>query len=334
VTSRHCLWLLLVTCHSSLVTAVMNLVFCGTPQFAVPTLQALIREGFTIPLVLTNRDEPSGRGYERRPSPVKRVAEEHGLVVLHPARLRDRFTQGFLSGFQPDVIAVVAYGHIFPPWMIDLPRLGCVNLHASLLPKYRGAAPIPWAIVEGERITGVSTMKMDPGLDTGDVLLQRQIEIADEDTTETLSERMSALGARLMVETLDALDRAEITPRPQDHNLATRAPLLKKEDGQIDWSLTAEEIARRVRGLRPWPGAYTRFRDKTLHLWAANAVQARPGSAIDPGVAVAEGGRLLVGCGHGTVLEIREAQLADRKRMSASAFLNGVRLAAPEKLGP
>lgn len=312
----------------------MNLVFCGTPQFAVPTLQALIREGFTIQLVLTNPDEPSGRGYERRPSPVKRVAEEHGLVVFHPTRLRDRFTQAFLSSFRPDVIAVVAYGHIFPPWMIDLPRLGCVNLHASLLPKYRGAAPIQWAIIRGERITGVSTMKMDPGLDTGDVLLQRQIEIADEDTTETLSERMGPMGARLMVETLRGLDRAEIKPRPQEHHLATLAPLLKKEDGQIDWSLTAEEIARRVRGLRPWPGAYTRFRDKTLHLWAANAVQARPESAIDPGVAVAEGGRLLVGCGHGTVLEIREAQLAGRKRMPTRSFLNGVRLAAPEKLGP
>jgi methionyl-tRNA formyltransferase len=312
----------------------MNLIFCGTPQFAVPTLQALIREGLTIQLVLTNRDEPSGRGYERRPSPVKRVAEEQGLLVLHPARLRDRFTQAFLSGFQPDLIAVAAYGHILPPWMIDLPRLGCVNLHASLLPKYRGAAPIPWAIIRGERITGVSTMKMDPGLDTGAVLLQRQVEISDEDTTETLSERMSALGAELLVETLRGLDSSEITPRPQEHGLATLAPMLKKEDGQIDWSLTAEEIARRVRGLRPWPGAYTRFRDKTLHVWAATAAQADASIAVDPGVVVAEGGRLFVGCGHTTVLEIREAQLADRKRVSARDFLNGVRLAAPEKLGP
>jgi methionyl-tRNA formyltransferase len=312
----------------------MNLIFCGTPQFAVPTLQALIHEGFTLQLVLTNRDEPSGRGYERRPSPVKREAEEQGLVVLHPTRLRDRFTQTFLSSFQPDVIAVVAYGHILPPWMIDLPRLGCVNLHASLLPKYRGAAPIPWAIIRGERITGISTMKMDPGLDTGDVLMQRQIEIAEEDTTETLSQRMSALGADLVVETLRGLDRAEITPRPQEHSLATLAPMLKKEDGQIDWSLRAEEIARRVRGLRPWPGAYTRFRDKTLHLWAATAVEAGTSVALDPGVVVAEGGRLLVGCGHSTVLEIREAQLADRKRMPAQDFLNGVRLTASEKLGP
>jgi methionyl-tRNA formyltransferase len=312
----------------------MNLIFCGTPQFAVPTLQALIREGFAIQLVVTNRDEPSGRGYEPRPSPVKRLAEERGLVILHPARLRDRWTQVFLSGFQPDVIAVVAYGHIFPPWMIDLPRLGCVNLHASLLPKYRGAAPIPWAIIRGERITGVSTMKMDAGLDTGDVLLQREIEIADEDTTETLSERMSALGAELLVDTLRGLDRAEIRPHPQEHGLATLAPRLKKEDGQIDWSATAKEVARRVRGLRPWPGAYTRFRGKTLQLWSATAVEVGTSGAMESGALVAEGGRLLVGCGHSTVLEIREAQLADRKRMSARDFLNGVRLAAPEKLGP
>ena len=311
----------------------MNLIFCGTPQFAVPTLQELIREGFSIQLVLTNRDEPSGRGYERRPSPVKRVAQEHGLVVFHPARLRDHFTQVFLSSFQPDLIAVVAYGHIFPPWMIDLPRLGCVNLHASLLPRYRGAAPIPWAIIRGEHVTGVSTMKMDPGLDTGDVLLQREIEISDEDTTETLSERMSTLGARLVVETLRGLDRAEIRPRPQQHGLATPAPMLKKEDGQIDWSLTAEEIARRVRGIRPWPGAYTRFRGKTLHLWAATVVQPGSGS-IEPGVLVTEGERLWVGCGQSTALEILEAQLADRKRMSARNFLNGVQLAASEKVGP
>ncbi len=312
----------------------MKLIFCGTPQFAVPTLEALIREGFTVELVLTNRDEPSGRGYERKPSPVKRAAQEQGLIVFHPARLKDRFTQRFLSGFQPDVMVVVAYGHILPPWMIDLPRLGCVNLHASLLPQYRGAAPIPWAIIRGERATGVSTMKIDPGLDTGDILLQREIEIADEDTTETLSERMSTLGAELVVETLRGLARGEIRPRRQEHAMATLAPVLKKEDGRIDWSLTAEEIARRVRGLRPWPGAYTTFRDKTLHLWAAAALPAGASAAIERGAMVGEGGRLLVGCGNHTVLEIREAQLADRKRMSARDFLNGVRLAAAEKVGP
>lgn len=312
----------------------MNVIFCGTPQFAVPTLEALIREGFTIPLVLTNRDEPSGRGYENKPSPVKRVAQEHGLVVFHPARLKDRFTQRFLGGIQPDVIVVVAYGHILPPWMIGLPRLGCVNLHASLLPKYRGAAPIPWAIIRGERTTGVSTMKIDSGLDTGDVLLQQEIEIADQDTTETLSARMSVLGADLLVATLRGLERAEIRPRPQEHSLASLAPRLKREDGRIDWSLRAEEIARRVRGLRPWPGAYTTFRGKNLHLWAAAAWPAGRCGTIEPGAVVAEGGKLCAGCANHTVLEIIEAQLEGRKRMSARDFLNGVHLAPGEELGP
>jgi methionyl-tRNA formyltransferase len=311
----------------------MKLIFCGTPQFAVPTLEALLREKFTIPLVLTNRDEPSGRGYQRKPSPVKVGAQEHGLVIFHPAGFKDRFTQRFLTSFEPDVMVVVAYGHIVPPWMIDMPRLGCVNLHASLLPKYRGAAPIPWAIMRGERITGVSTMKMDAGLDTGDVLLQREIEIANEDTAETLSERLSTLGAQLMVETLRGLAQGEIRPRPQQHAFATRAPLLKKEDGRIDWSLTAEEIARRVRGLRPWPGAYTTFRGNTLHIWVAAARPGRSSSPIEPGAVAAEDGRLVVGCGHNTVLEIREVQLAGRRRMPACDFLNGVRLAASEKVG-
>jgi len=312
----------------------VNLVYCGTPRFAVPTLEALVREGFTIRLVLTNRDEPRGRGHERKPSPVKRVAHEYGLMVFHPARLKDRFTQSFLGGLRPDVIVVVAYGHILPPWMIDLPRLGCVNLHASLLPKYRGAAPIPWAIIRGERVTGVSTMRIDRGLDTGDVLLQREIEIADEDTTETLSERMSTLGADLVVSTLRGLDRAEIRPRPQEHALATLAPILKKDDGRIDWSLRADEIARRVRGLRPWPGAYTTLRGKNLHLWAAATWPAGIRGAVRPGAVLAEGGRLLVGCGNHTVLEVREAQLADRKRMLARDFLNGLHLEPGEKLGP
>jgi methionyl-tRNA formyltransferase len=312
----------------------MKLIFCGTPQFAVPTLEALLREDFAIPLTLTNRDEPSGRGYQRRPSPVKRVAQEHGLVIFHPSSLKDRFTQRFLTSFEPDVMVVVAYGHILPPWMIDLPRLGCVNLHASLLPKYRGAAPIPWAIIRGERVTGVSTVKMDAGLDTGDILLQREIEIAGQDTAETLSECLSTLGAQLVVETLRGLAKAEIRPRPQEHVLATRAPMLKKEHGRIDWSLRAEEVARRVRGLRPWPGAYTTFRGKTLHLWVAAPWPARPGGPIEPGAMAAEDERLWVGCGHNTVLEIEEVQLAGRKRMSARDFLNGARLASSEKLGP
>src|SRR5690242_12334086 len=247
----------------------MHLIFCGTPQFAVPTLRRLLEANFTIDLVVTNPDEPRGRSYERTPPPVKTAAEKAGLRVFQPAKLKDLGAREFLSKFHPDAIVVVAYGHIIPPWMIELPRLGCINLHASLLPKYRGAAPISWALTRGERVTGVTTMRIDAGLDTGDILLQREVEIRDEDTTETLSERLSVIGAELMVETLERLERGDIEPRGQDHAQATLAPMLKKEDGRIDWSWTADEIARRVRGLRPWPVAYTAFRGKRLGIWSA-----------------------------------------------------------------
>jgi methionyl-tRNA formyltransferase len=236
-------------------------------------------------------------------------------------------------GIRPDAIAVVAYGHLIPPWMIDLPRFGCVNLHASLLPRYRGAAPIPWAIIRGERMTGVTTMQIDRGLDTGDVLLQQEIQITEEDTTETLSERLSTLGAGLMVETLRQLERAAIQPRPQDHQAATLAPMLKKEDGQIHWSWTAEEISRRVRGLRPWPMAYTRFRGQTLRLWMARPAHASSPRPLHPGELHFEAGRLLAGCGVNTALEVMEIQLEGRKRLAARDFMNGIHLAPGETLG-
>lgn len=311
----------------------MKIIFCGTPQFAVPTLEKLIAEKFTLELVVTNPDEPSGRGYEKQAPPVKQVAEKAGLGIFQPAKLKDPATVDFLSRFSPDAIVVVAYGHIIPPWMIDLPRLGCINLHASLLPKYRGAAPIPWALIRGERTTGVTTMKIDPGLDTGDILLQRETEIRDDETTESLSPRLSAMGAELMVETLRGLERGAIQPRPQDSSLATLAPMLKKEDGKIDWALTAEEIGRRVRGLRPWPGAYTAFRGQGLQLWMAASAHDRPPQPAEPGTIFAEGGRLFAVCGSQTLIEISELQLAGRKRVAARDFVNGVRLTAGEKLG-
>jgi methionyl-tRNA formyltransferase len=310
----------------------MRLIFCGTPQFAVPTLEKLIAEKMTIELVVTNPDEPSGRGYEPKAPPVKRLALEAGLPIFQPAKLSPPETRAYLSEFHPDAIVAVAYGHIIPPWMIDLPGLGCINLHASLLPKYRGAAPIAWAIIRGERVTGVTTMKIDPGLDTGDVLLERRVEICDEDTTPSLSERLSTLGADLMVETLRGLERGEIIPRPQDSSLATIAPMLKKEDGKIDWSITAEEIDRRVRGLQPWPGTYTAFRGKKLLIWAARlAVPPAPGP-LEPGTLAAGGGKLVVACGAGTGLEVRELQLEGRKRIPARDFLNGIHLLPGEKL--
>lgn len=310
----------------------MRLIFCGTPQFAVPTFQKLLAEDFRIELVVTQPDEPAGRGYEVKPPPVKQVAEKAGIRVFQPAKLKDPATQEFLSPYRPDAMVVVAYGRIIPPWMIDLPRLGCINLHASLLPKYRGAAPMQWALMRGERVTGVTTMMIDPGMDTGDILLQREVEIREEDTAETLAERLSVLGAELMVETLRGLERGEITPRPQEHSQATLAPMLKKEHGRMDWSLPAQELAWRVRGLRPWPGAYTTLRGKNLHVWAAVALPAEAASSLEPGTLVAERGKLHVVCGQGTRLEIKELQGEGRKRLAALEFLNGVHLKPGEQL--
>jgi methionyl-tRNA formyltransferase len=310
----------------------MKVIFCGTPQFAVPTLERLIAEKHDIELVMTNPDEPSGRGYEVKASPVKRAALRGGLEVFQPLKLKEESTIQFLSKYHPDLIVVVAYGHIIPKWMIDLPVHGCVNLHASLLPKYRGAAPIQWAIIRGESVTGVTTMKIDEGLDTGDILLKREVAIQDEDTTETLSERLSGVGADLMAETLSKLIRAEIQPQSQNHAQATFAPILKKEDGRIDWRLEAEEIGWRVRGLRPWPGAYTSFRSRNLHLWSATPVSGQVEPGMAPGSLLPERGTLRVVCGQGTLLEVHELQLEGRKRLPARDFLNGVRPSPGEML--
>ncbi len=311
----------------------MDLIFCGTPQFAVPTLAKLLEEKFTIQLVVTNPDEPSGRGYELKVPPVKEAALRAGLPIFQPAKLKVPETIEFLSRFHPDAIVVVAYGHIIPHWMIDQPRLGCINLHGSLLPKYRGAAPIQWALIRGERVTGVTTMKIDAGLDTGPMLLRKELEVHDDDTTETLFEKLSQIGASLMIETLRGLGQGTVVPCPQDSSKATLAPMLKKEDGRIDWTLSATEIGWRVRGLRPWPGAYSTLRGKNIHIWAAAPVAARPSEGWIPGTLLPEHGKLFVACGQGTMLEVKEIQLEGRKRLSAREFLNGIRLAAGEKLG-
>jgi len=310
----------------------MHLLFCGTPQFAVPTLERLIAEKFAVDLVITNPDEPSGRGYELKASPVKQAALHAGLEVYQPAKLKDPAAVEFISRYRPDAIVVVAYGHLIPQWMSDLPPLGCINVHASLLPKYRGAAPIQWALIRGERVTGVTTMHIDAGLDTGDILLRRDLDIHDEDTAETLSTRLSELGAPLLVETLRRLERSDLKAEPQDHAQATHAPILKKEDGRIDWSQPAIAIWNKIRGLQPWPGAYTEFRGKKLHLWAANRPDADLTASLQPGALAIEHGVLRIGCGQGTFLEPNELQLEGRKRMPVRAFLNGVRIAAGESL--
>lgn len=311
----------------------MNLIFCGTPEFAVPTLDRLIREKFALQLVVTNPDESSGRGYDLKPPPVKLRALEAGLPVFQPRRLKDQAVRAFLSQYHPDAIVVIAYGHLIPPWMIRLPCLGCINLHASLLPKYRGAAPIPWAIIRGERVTGLTTMRIDAGLDSGDILLQRETPIENHDTSETLAARMSVAGAELMAETLRRLQRGGIQPRPQEHERATLAPILTKEHGRIDWSVAAGEIERRVRGLRPWPGTYTTFRGRNLHIWKAHAIPNPTSGEHQPGTLTTEAPGLLVACGQGTLLALDEVQLEGRKRIPAREFANGARLAASERLG-
>ncbi|MGA3165754.1 MAG: methionyl-tRNA formyltransferase [Terriglobia bacterium] len=311
----------------------MKLLFCGTPEFAVPTLERLIAEKFVIDLVVTNPDEPSGRGYALKAPPVKQVALRAGLEVFQPAALKEPATVAFLSRYRPDAIVVVAYGHLIPKWLIELPRWGCINLHASLLPKYRGAAPIQWSLICGEALTGVTTIRIDVGLDTGDILLKREVGIQDDDDSETLGARLSQLGADLMIETLRRLEQGNLEAQPQDHAQATLAPILKKEDGRIDWDLPALEIWNRIRGLRPWPGAYTRFRGKNLHIWAASRPAAGETMHLDPGTLVADRGRLCVSCGQGTLLEAKEIQLEGRKRLAPRDFLNGVKISAGEKVG-
>ena len=311
----------------------MNLIFCGTPQFAVPTLERLLAQQHEIQLVVTNPDEPSGRGYEVKPSPVKQAALKAGLEVYQPLKLKEASTVDFLSTFHPDLMVVVAYGHLIPPWMIALPKYGCINVHASLLPKYRGAAPIQWAIIRGESVTGVTTMKLDEGLDTGDILRQKEIPIRDDDTAETLADRLSVVGADLLAETAPQFARGEIQPQPQDHAHATFAPVLKKEDGRIDWSLRATEIGWRVRGLRPWPGAYTCFRAKNLHIWSAVPARGPAGTGAKPGTLLAVSGALRVVCGFETLLEVRELQLEGRKRLAARDFVNGMRPQSGERFG-
>ena len=309
----------------------MRLVFCGTPQFAVPCLEAVVRERFDVRLVVSQPDRPKGRGLELVATPVKQVALAQGIPVTQPDKIKNNEEfKAQLEAIRPEAIIVVAYGRIIPRWMIDLPPLGNINVHASLLPKYRGAAPIQWAIACGETVTGVTTMRIDAGLDTGDMLLKAEVPIAADDTAVTLSPRLSQLGASLLVETLRAFESGEVQPTPQDDSQATVAPILKKEDGRIDFSRSASEIYNRLRGFQPWPGAFTTFRRKQLTVHAA-----RPG--MGPNLAAGElavsGELLFVGCGMHTVLELLEVQLEGKKRMRVADFVNGYRPQPGEKLG-
>ena len=311
----------------------MDLVFCGTPQFAVPTLEKLVESGFRVRLVVTQPDRPRGRGHELASSPVKVRAQALGLSVSEPEKIKaNDALRAQLESLAPAAIVIVGYGRIVPPWMLALPPLGNINLHASLLPKYRGAAPIQWTIANGETVTGVTTMRINEGLDTGDILMQKEVAIAPDDTAVTLTPRLAALGADLMVETLRGLEAGTITPRPQDHSRASLAPLLKKEDGRADFTRSAREIANRLRGFQPWPGVFTTFRGKQLSLCAAKPLEP-PRAGLETGALAVEGERLLAGCGNATALELLELQPEGRKRMPARDFLHGYRPRSGERLG-
>lgn len=308
----------------------LNLVFCGTPRFAVPTLEKLVAEGFRVSLVVTQPDRPKGRGLELVASPIKQCALRLQLPIVQPEAIKSNAEfRAQLATLEPDAIIVVGYGRIIPQWMLDLPPLGNINLHASRLPKYRGAAPIQWAIARGESVTGVTTMKIDSGLDTGDILLQKEIPIAPNDTAETLAPKLAAVGAGLTVETLRELRSGKLHPRKQDNAKATLAPILKKEDGLIDFSLTATEILNRMRGFQPWPGAYSKFRGKNIQVRQATV----GAGTLTPAELKMEGERLIVGCGQGTSLELLELQLEGKKRTSAADFIRGYRPLPGEKLG-
>lgn len=305
----------------------MRLVFLGTPQFAVPTLEAIVEAGHTVEAVFTQPDRPKGRGGTLSASAVKQAALRLGLAVFQPERVRRPEVVEQLAAMKPDAMVVVGYGQIIPQSIIDIAPRGIINVHASLLPKYRGAAPIQWAIANGETRTGVTTMRIDAGLDTGDMLMKWETEIGAEENALELGTRLAIAGAELLIETL----RADPKPEPQNNADATLAPILKKEDGLIDWGWRADKIFNRARGFLPWPGVYTDFRGERFNLWKCRpgGVQAnRPG-----GLLYADGKKLYVGCGENTSLELIEVQLEGRKRVSASDFLNGVHLTDNEVFG-
>ncbi len=308
----------------------MRTVFLGTPDFAVPSLQALTKVGHEVEAVFTQPDRPKGRGNQISESPVKAAARQLGLEVRQPERIRRPESLEQLRELKPDLMVVVGYGQIIPQNLIDIPRFGILNVHASLLPKYRGAAPIQWAIANGEKKTGVTIMQIDAGLDTGDMLLKASIEIEPEETAPQLSARLAPLGADLLIETIQHIASGTVQRERQNNDEATVAPILKKEDGRIDWSRTAPQIYNRLRGFQPWPGAYTTFRGQPLLITAGKpaAEESIPQSSLQ-----VQNRRLFVGAGEGTVLELLEVQPAGKKKMNAASFVSGYKPEQAEVLG-
>ncbi len=296
----------------------MRVIFMGTPYFAVPSLQALLDRGDDICAVFTQPDKPKGRGHKLQPPPVKELALRHSLPVLQPDTLRDEAVQESIAELEPDAIIVVAYGKLLPSKVLSVPRLGCINVHGSLLPKYRGAAPIQWAVINGEKTAGVTTMFMAEGMDTGDMLLKSETEVGPEETSGELFDRLKLLGAKLLTETLDKLEQGELKAIPQDGTQATLAPLLKKEMSALDWSEPAQRIHDRIRGLNPWPCAAADLDGKRVKLLASQVIE---GEGV-PGTAYNLDGELAAACGRG-MLRITELQADTGKRMSGKDYLLG-----------
>ena len=308
----------------------MKIIFCGTPEFAVPTLRAVVGAGHEVRLVVTQPDRGVGRGLVMQAPAVKVAAGELGIPVVQPEKIKkDLEFRGLLEEIAPDVILVVAYGRIVPDWMLALPRFGNINLHGSLLPKYRGAAPVQWAVANGETHTGVTTMVLEAGLDTGPMLLAQVVPIGVEETSEDVFEGLAVVGAELMVKTLKGLEDGAVQPVAQDHAMATLAPILQREDGLVDFNRTAKAIYDRWRGFQPWPGAYTSLQGKKLIL---SRLRVADGMEGDVGTVVVDGGRMLVVCGQKTGIELVEVQMEGKKRMTAAEFLRGYQVKTGERL--
>lgn len=309
----------------------MKVVFMGTPQAAVPTLRRIIEDGHEVVAVYSQPDRPAGRGNKITFSPVKQFALDNGIRVLQPLKVKTPEALEEFRSHQADVAIVVAYGRILPEGFLNAFPNGAVNVHFSLLPKYRGAAPVNWAIVNGETVTGVTTMKMDVGLDTGDILLQRSVLIDPDETAPELMERLSFLGEELLSETLG--DFSSIEPKPQDHESMSLAPIMKREDGRIDWNLSAVEIANRVRGFQPFPGSFTSRGGQKLTMWKSSPIEIEMPTNIVGNVLRVERTNFVVECGEGSALMIEEVQPEGKRRMSAADFINGSHLSVGEILG-
>ena len=299
----------------------MRIIFMGTPDFSVGTLKALIAAGHEIALVVTQPDKPKGRGKAMQFPPVKEAALEYDLEVYQPRRVREPECIEYLRKYEPDMIVVVAFGQILPKEILDMPKYCCVNVHASLLPKYRGAAPIQWAVINGEKVTGVTTMRMDEGLDTGDMILKTELELAQDETGGSLFDRLAEAGAELCVKTLAEIEAGTAVYTPQNHEEATHTTMIRKQMGEIDFTKPAVEIERLIRGLNPWPSAYTKCGEKTLKIWKASVVEEK--TSVAPGTVVHVGkDSLLVQTGE-NLLSIEEVQLEGKKRMDIGSFLRG-----------